>query len=53
MWTTQPEPSLSELLSDPIFHLLLRRDGVEVDNLLALVDRVRDSLLERTRSEAL
>ena len=35
------EPKLSELLSDPILHLLLDRDGVSVEDLRELIQRAR------------
>ena len=35
------EPKLSELLNDPILHLLLKRDGVSVEQLLALIEKTR------------
>jgi hypothetical protein len=37
----QEEPKLSELLSDPILHLLLKRDGVSVEELQALIEKAR------------
>ena len=37
----QEEPKLSELLSDPILHLLLKRDGVSVEELHALIEQTR------------
>jgi hypothetical protein len=35
------EPKLSELLNDPILHLLLKRDGVSLEELQALIDQAR------------
>ena len=35
------EPKLSELLADPILHLLLKRDGVSLDELQDLIERTR------------
>jgi hypothetical protein len=35
------EPKLSELLSDPILHLLLERDGVSLEELQALIEKTR------------
>jgi hypothetical protein len=35
------EPKLSELLSDPILHLLLKRDGVTLEELQYLIERTR------------
>ncbi len=37
----QGEPSLGDLLSDPVCRLLMQRDGVTVQAMSALVDRVR------------
>ena len=35
------EPKLSELLSDPILHLLLKRDGVSLEELQHLIEQAR------------
>ncbi len=35
------EPKLSELLNDPILHLLLKRDGVSLEELQTLIDQTR------------
>ena len=35
------EPKLSELLNDPILHLLLKRDGVSLEDLLDLIEQTR------------
>ena len=35
------EPKLSELLGDPILHLLLDRDGVSLEDLRELIRRAR------------
>jgi hypothetical protein len=43
------EPKLSELLNDPILHLLLKRDGVSVEQLLALIEKTRRSRAGRHR----
>ena len=32
-----PEPKLSEMLADPIVHLVMRRDGLTMDDLHAAV----------------
>ena len=37
------EPSVAELLSDPIIHSLMRRDGVTLDALNAIIDTARTS----------
>jgi len=38
------EPSIGELLTDPIGRLLMARDGVKVSDVLAVVDRARAAL---------
>jgi hypothetical protein len=38
------EPSVEELLTDPIAHLLMNRDGVRPREVLAVVDRARMAL---------
>lgn len=35
------EPKLSELLGDPILHLLLERDRVSLEDLRRLIERAR------------
>jgi hypothetical protein len=35
------EPKLSDLLGDPILHLLLDRDGVSLEDLHKLIQRAR------------
>jgi len=41
MYCVHCEPKLSELLSDPILHLLLKRDGVKLDELRNLIEKTR------------
>jgi len=41
---TIPEPSLAELLDDPILHLLCLRDGVSSDSLRELIETMRARL---------
>ena len=41
------EPPLSELLDDPILGRLMRRDGVDMDDLLVLIADVRKALARR------
>jgi hypothetical protein len=36
-----PEPSINELLDDPVLQILMRRDGVAREDLLDLVDAAR------------
>ena len=35
------EPKLNDLLNDPIMDLLLKRDGVRVEELVGLLERAR------------
>jgi len=35
------EPTLQELLSEPIIRMLMGRDGVEEDEVVALMERIR------------
>ncbi len=39
------EPDLEEIMSDPIFALLMHRDGVEKDPLLALLREAAENKL--------
>ena len=41
MYRLQDEPKLNELLADPILHLLLKRDGVSLEELQDLIERAR------------
>jgi hypothetical protein len=36
-----PEPSIADLLDDPVLQILMSRDGVERDALLDLIDAAR------------
>ena len=36
-YTHNEEPSLDQILNDPIVHLLMARDGVQADTLRALL----------------
>ncbi|MGE5504773.1 MAG: hypothetical protein ACM31L_10150 [Actinomycetota bacterium] len=38
------EPSLDEVMDDPMVRRLMDRDGVEVDHLLSLIEEVRGKL---------
>lgn len=44
------EPSIAELLNDPIAHLLMARDGVRVRDVVAIVERARN---QRSGAEGL
>jgi hypothetical protein len=41
------EPTIAEILSDPIVHLLMRRDRVDEPELTALIETARHSLKRR------
>ena len=41
------EPSIDELLSDPIAQLLRKRDRIEVDDVLVTVERAKAALRHR------
>ena len=41
------EPSIDELLSDPIAQLLRNRDGIAVDDVLVTVERAKAALRHR------
>ncbi|EWY36813.1 hypothetical protein N825_23405 [Skermanella stibiiresistens SB22] len=43
------EPSLDDLLNDPIVQLLMRRDAVERDKLEAMIARIRRSRRDEAR----
>ena len=36
------EPTIAELLNDPIAHLLMKRDGVCVRDVVAVIEAARD-----------
>ena len=42
------DPTLEELLGDPIMHLLLARNGLTAEDMRALVDAVRQKLRARS-----
>jgi hypothetical protein len=41
------EPKLEDLLNDPLTEVLMRRDGVSVATLRALISSTRKGLMER------
>lgn len=49
MFGTDISPTLSDLVTDPIALLLMRRDGVEPADVIALMTTVKRSLNERRR----
>jgi hypothetical protein len=42
------EPTTDELLSDPITHLLMARDGLHLDHVRAFINQAKNRLLGRT-----
>jgi hypothetical protein len=44
---TVSEPALSEVLSDPLVHQVMRRDGVSDDELAAVIAHAQDGLRRR------
>jgi hypothetical protein len=44
------EPSVKEMLSDPIVHAVMRADGVHADELEALLSSVAKRIRERSRN---
>lgn len=47
-----PQPSLRELLDDPVIHVLMARDGVHPDEVRRLMEEVRRRLDRRTERMA-
>ena len=47
------EPSLDEVLNDPVIRALMRRDGVEVESLRVLIRGLRRSVAPPARGEKL
>ena len=39
------EPALDEVLADPIVHLVMRRDGVEITDLKDVIARAQAALI--------
>ena len=44
-WTSRTEPSLSEVLADPIVRIVMVRDGVTKEEIDDLIQAVRDKLV--------
>ena len=40
-WCDNAEPSLAELIEDPVFQMILRRDGLTRQDVLAVVEQWR------------
>ncbi len=47
------EPSLSDILQDPIVQLLMRRDGVDAGKIMDLLNDVRTSAAEKRPADPL
>jgi hypothetical protein len=44
IYVKNTEPTVDELLADPITHQLMSRDGVETGEVLAVVERAKESI---------
>ena len=47
------EPTLDEILADPIIGLILRRDGLTVNAVRAALDSARQTLVDRPSTQGL
>ncbi len=47
IFSANDEPTVQELLADPIASLLMARDRVQSHEVLAIIDRVRTALCQR------
>jgi hypothetical protein len=47
-----PEPSLDDLLNDPILHALLARDGLKVEEVRRFLDEMKQRLQPARRKAA-
>jgi hypothetical protein len=52
MSNRRPEPSLDDLLNDPILHALLARDGLTVEELRRFLDEMKRRLRLSRREAA-
>jgi hypothetical protein len=52
MSNVKPEPSLDDLLDDPIMHALLARDGLTVDEVRQFLDEMKRRLRPACRKAA-
>ena len=43
------EPALDEVLADPIVHLVMRRDGIEIAELRDVIARARAALISEAQ----
>jgi len=48
----RPEPSLDDLLNDPILHALLARDGLKVEEVRSFLDEMKQRLRPAGRKAA-
>jgi len=48
----RPEPSLDDLLNDPILHALLARDGLKVEEVRQFLDEMKQRLRPAHRNAA-
>jgi hypothetical protein len=48
----RPEPSLDDLLDDPILHALLARDGLTVEEVRQFLDEMKERLRLTRRKAA-
>jgi hypothetical protein len=44
MYVKNTEPTVDELLADPITHLVMSRDGVKPGEVLAAIERARETM---------
>lgn len=42
------EPKIDEMFSDPVFHAVLKRDGLTVDDIRQVIETYRQSKPEKT-----
>jgi len=47
-----PEPSLDDLLNDPILHALLARDGLTVEEVRSFLEEMKQRLQPASRKAA-
>ena len=52
MNNSRPEPSLDDLLNDPILHALLARDGLKVEEVRRFLDEMKQRLRPARRNAA-
>jgi hypothetical protein len=50
--TAGVEPSVEEIISDPVMQFILRRDGLTTAEVWAAIDRARGALASRRRISA-